>query len=317
MDHNTNWLRLPYVSTFFRSHYLHPHPYQHTWMSQVPSGFLVMVVAFLAARPARKNHASRLRVCAGRGGVGHPSPWRLDTVLPPVAARPRPLPRPRPRPRPVPLPATETKQRPGRVEQAAKALRPLTRRLQNGAGSTELLPSGRTQRSYRTCRRLLLDAPRRLLDHRLLLLAALGSRGGPLGFSRRQLPGGTARLGLAPRAPLRTDITCSSGVVDFVRHAPFPTATPANLHRPPILRCALPASQRPTHHPTTLAGCVQHRGAAAGWWTSRGRTPAPRPVPRPRPRPPFAPRPALVDAFFLFWRMSSSRGLSMSMPDIT
>jgi hypothetical protein len=27
IDHNQNWLRFPYDSTFLRSHYLHPHPY--------------------------------------------------------------------------------------------------------------------------------------------------------------------------------------------------------------------------------------------------------------------------------------------------
>jgi hypothetical protein len=26
IDHNKNWLRFPYDSTFLRSHYLHPHP---------------------------------------------------------------------------------------------------------------------------------------------------------------------------------------------------------------------------------------------------------------------------------------------------
>eukprot|EP01047_Picozoa_sp_COSAG01_P026422 COSAG01_NODE_1701_length_9447_cov_3.223363_16_plen_58_part_00 len=26
-DHNQNWLRFPYDSTFLRSPYLHPHPY--------------------------------------------------------------------------------------------------------------------------------------------------------------------------------------------------------------------------------------------------------------------------------------------------
>ena len=27
IDHDKNWLRFPYDSTFLRSHYLHPHPY--------------------------------------------------------------------------------------------------------------------------------------------------------------------------------------------------------------------------------------------------------------------------------------------------
>jgi hypothetical protein len=27
IEHNKNWLRFPYDSTFWRSHYLHPHPY--------------------------------------------------------------------------------------------------------------------------------------------------------------------------------------------------------------------------------------------------------------------------------------------------
>jgi hypothetical protein len=30
IDHDKNWLRFPYDSTFVRSHYLHPHPYSIT-----------------------------------------------------------------------------------------------------------------------------------------------------------------------------------------------------------------------------------------------------------------------------------------------
>jgi hypothetical protein len=33
IDHHKNWLRFPYDPTFWRSHYLHPHPYE--WCSQV------------------------------------------------------------------------------------------------------------------------------------------------------------------------------------------------------------------------------------------------------------------------------------------
>jgi hypothetical protein len=138
----------------------------------------------------------------------------------------------------------------------------------------------------------------------LLALAAASFPAAPPALALRPAP----RYAQISRVPVASLISLDM--------RPSPQLPPLT-HTAHPFRCALPASQRPTHHPTTLAGCVQHRGAAAGWWTSRGRTPAPRPVPRPRPRPPFAPRPALVDAFFLFWRMSSSRGLSMSMPDIT
>eukprot|EP01047_Picozoa_sp_COSAG01_P069833 COSAG01_NODE_10434_length_2166_cov_8.532656_3_plen_189_part_00 len=37
IDHNKNGLRFPYVSTFLRSHYLHPHPYVCVCRCPVPS----------------------------------------------------------------------------------------------------------------------------------------------------------------------------------------------------------------------------------------------------------------------------------------
>jgi hypothetical protein len=45
IDHNKNCLRFPYVSTFLRPRYLHPHPYTASTAPQYPA-----VVAHLSPR---------------------------------------------------------------------------------------------------------------------------------------------------------------------------------------------------------------------------------------------------------------------------